>query len=208
MKKLRPSSVTGEGHWLCNPLPTYQLWLGPRTFQAPGQCGQLGLVSSPQPCWGRRGTVVGWVAFLCSYCTYPDLDPSRCFFLLLLPPEGLKVPSPSSRPHPLTLTLLGGSLTRVLGGQGSMALRPSPPFGTPLREDGDKSADPSAVLGGKRAHWGSAGKAWPDPQGPSPFSCLEHSRACQPLPQAGPLTLRSLGFVWRNPSTHTPPSWK
>lgn len=75
--------------------------------------------------------MVGWVAFLCSYCTYPDLDPSRCFFLLLLPPKGLKVPSPNSCPHPLTLTLLGGSLTRVLGGQGSMALRPSPPFGTP-----------------------------------------------------------------------------
>lgn len=66
--------------------------------------------------------MVGWAAFLYSCCTRPDLDPPACFFLLLLPPEELTVPSLSSRPPPLSLTLLlGGSLTPVLGGQGSMA---------------------------------------------------------------------------------------
>lgn len=79
--------------------------------------------------------VVGW-PFSPPITVTLARTPPAGFSLLLLPPEAespltwQQVPRPS-----LTLTpvLVGGSLAPMLGGQGSMALSPSPPCGAPLK---------------------------------------------------------------------------
>lgn len=42
---------------------------------------------------------MGWVPFSAPIAHTLTQTPLACFFLLRLPPEGLKAPSPSSRPH-------------------------------------------------------------------------------------------------------------
>lgn len=89
---------------------------------------------------------MGWVPFSAPIAHTLTQTPRACFLLLLLPPEGLKVPSPSSRPqlqqvckHPLPLALhLGGSLTNPCGGWLGKHDFESPLFGAPLRKDGDE----------------------------------------------------------------------
>lgn len=162
----------------------------------------------PSAAGGRRDAG-RWVAFLCSSCSHPDQDPSARSFLLL-PPEGLQVPSPRGHPplqrvfqHLLTsLFPFGVSLT-PLGVWGSLALSPSPPWEAPLREDGEGEARiPQPARRGKGAPWGRPGKAWPDPRTlllPGTFQSLSASPPAWP-----PSRSEALGLFGETPPPTLP----
>lgn len=152
------------------------------------------------------------VAFFCSSCM--TRTPPACFFLLLLPPEGLKVPSLDGHPHlqqvpnhPLTLSVLlvGGALTCVLGGQGSMALSPSPPSGTPLREDGgDRVLIPQPELRGKYLPRAGLGRHGQTPEDPRPPPAWNIPEPVSLSPSLAPSHSKALGLFGETPPPTLP----
>lgn len=132
----------------------------------------------------------------------------RCSFLLA-PSRGAESPltwkSPSAAaglptsdpPFPF-----GASLT-PLGVWGSLALGPSPPCEAPLGEDGDGRARNPRPCGEEK--WLLGAGLGRHGQTPGPFSCLEHSRACQLLPQPGPHRTLKPGVCLEKPlHPHSP----
>lgn len=187
MAKPGPLACNWRGALALQPTPTppalagSQDIPGPRPVWATGH----GLIQSPALLGGGHCGRMGGLSL-------PPLPrtPPACSFLLLLP-EGLKVPSPSSCPHLqkvckylLTLTLFSWGVTNAcIGWQGKHGFVSSPTsWGTFEGRWRQRALIPRPVLRGKVAHWDRAGKALltlEDPR-PSPAWNIPESVSLSP----------------------------
>lgn len=81
MEKPGPLACNWRGALALQPTPNSPALAGSQDIPGPWPVrATVPGIQSPALLGGGRGTVVGWVVFLCSSCTYPDLDP--CDMLL------------------------------------------------------------------------------------------------------------------------------